>query len=106
MEKIFVTGAAGFIERNHLVDRLRAGGKTVGGRGNFFTGERAFVESAFKSPRSILVEGDTFDPPALSRATAGVDFVFPLAVKGSIKDGGSHPGKALEYASHPRFQIR
>ena len=42
MEKIFVTGAAGFIGSN-LVDRLLAGGKHVVGWDNFSTGQREFL---------------------------------------------------------------
>ena len=43
MEKVFVTGAAGFIGSN-LVDRLLAGGKHVVGWDNFSTGQNAFLD--------------------------------------------------------------
>ena len=45
MEKVFITGAAGFIGSN-LADRLLAAGKTVAGWDNFSTGQRRFLDGA------------------------------------------------------------
>ena len=47
MDKIFVTGASGFIGSN-LVDRLLADGKHVVGWDNFSTGQRKFLDGALK----------------------------------------------------------
>jgi UDP-glucose 4-epimerase len=69
MEKVFVTGAAGFIGGN-LVDRLLVGGKHVVGWDNFSTGQREFLESAPTNPQCKLIEGDCLDLSALTKAMA------------------------------------
>ena len=58
MEKVFVTGAAGFIGSN-LVDRLLAGGKHVVGWDNFSTGQREFIDVGAAHPNFKLVEAIT-----------------------------------------------
>ncbi len=63
MDKVFVTGAAGFIGSN-LVDRLLRDGKTVAGWDNFSTGQPEFLEGAQKNPKFKLVEGDCLDLPS------------------------------------------
>jgi UDP-glucose 4-epimerase len=55
------------------VDRLLADGHTVVASDNFSTGQRAFLTGALSPPRFTLVEGDTLDLPALTRAMAGCD---------------------------------
>ena len=45
MQKILITGVAGFIGST-LADRLLADGKTVIGWDNFSTGQRKFLEGA------------------------------------------------------------
>jgi len=75
MEKVFVTGAAGFIGSN-LVDRLLAGGKHVVGWDNFSTGQNEFLTAARSHPNFKLIRGDNLDLPALTQAMAGSDFIF------------------------------
>lgn len=75
MNKIFITGAAGFIGST-LADRLLADGKTVVGWDNFSTGQKKFLEGALKNPNFKLIEGDNLDLPALTKAMAGCDTVF------------------------------
>jgi UDP-glucose 4-epimerase len=104
MQKIFVTGAAGFIGSN-LVDRLLAEGKSVTGWDNFSTGQRPFIADAVKHPAFTLVEGDNLDLPALTRAMAGCDFVFHLAANADIKDGWQHPRRDLEQNTIATFNV-
>ena len=75
MEKVFVTGAAGFIGSN-LVDRLLRDGKSVVGFDNFSTGQNEFLEGALKNPKFKLIRGDCLDLPALTKAMAGLRFCF------------------------------
>ncbi len=91
----FVTGAAGFIGSN-LVDRLLAAEIPVVGWDNFSTGQRRFLSQALRNPNFRLVEGDTLDLPALSRAMAGCDFVFHLAANADVRFGTNHPRRDLE----------
>lgn len=100
----FVTGGAGFIGSS-LVDRLLADGHTVVAYDNFSTGQRAFVAEALQQPRFTLVEGDTLDLPALTRAMAGCDVVFHLAANADVRFGTEHPRKDLEQNTIATFNV-
>jgi UDP-glucose 4-epimerase len=95
MNKVFVTGAAGFIGSN-LVDRLLGDGVSVVGWDNFSTGLERFLEGAAKSPSFKLVKGDNLDLPELTRAMAGCDFVFHLAANADVRFGTDRPRRDLE----------
>jgi UDP-glucose 4-epimerase len=95
MEKIFVTGAAGFIGSN-LVDRLLAAGKTVVGFDNLSTGQEKFLEQARSDARFTFCRGDLLDTPALGAAMRGCDFVFHLAANADVRFGTQHPYRDLE----------
>lgn len=104
MQKIFVTGAAGFIGSS-LVDRLLADGKTVFGWDNFSTGQRPFVADALRHPAYRLVEGDNLDLPALTKAMTGCDFVFHLAANADVRFGTDHPGKDLQQNTIATYHV-
>ena len=104
MEKVFVTGAAGFIGSN-LVDRLLLDGKTVVGWDNFSTGQRQFLEGALKQPNFKLVEGDNLDLPALTRAMAGCDTVMHLAANADVRFGLNHTGKDLQQNTVATYNV-
>lgn len=104
MQKVFVTGSAGFIGSS-LVDRLLAEGKTVVGWDNFSTGQRAFVEEALKNPRFSLIEGDNLDPGALTRAMAGCDFVFHFAANADVRFGTEHPDRDLQQNTIATYNV-
>src|SRR5215472_11564175 len=104
MEKIFVTGAAGFIGSN-LVDRLLADGKTVVGWDNFSTGHRKFLEGALKGNNFKLIEGDNLDLPALTKAMAGCDTIFHLAANADVRFGLEHPSKDLQQNTIATFNV-
>jgi UDP-glucose 4-epimerase len=93
--KFLLTGAAGFIGSN-LADRLLALGHEVIGYDNFSTGRKAFLESALSSPHCQLIRADLLDREALSKAMAGVDFVFHLAANADVRYGPNQRRKDLE----------
>ena len=95
MQKVFITGAAGFIASN-LVDRLLAQGKTVVGFDNLSTGQPKFLESARKQQGFRLTIGDTTDLAAMTAAMRGCDFVFHLAANADVRFGTKHPFRDLE----------
>ena len=104
MNKIFITGVAGFIGST-LADRLLADGKTVVGWDNFSTGQRKFLEGALKHKNFRLIEGDNLDLPALTKAMAGCDTVFHLAANADVRFGLEHPSKDLQQNTVATFNV-
>lgn len=104
MNKVFVSGAGGFIGSN-LVDRLLSQGKEVVGWDNFSTGQERFLHDACRHPRFRLVRGDNLDPGALTKAMRGCDFVFHLAANADVRFGTNHPGRDLEQNTIATFNI-
>lgn len=104
MQKIFVTGAAGFIGSS-LVDRLLSLGKTVVGWDNFSTGLEKFIEGAQKNPSFKLITGDNLDLDQLTTAMKGCDTVFHLAANADVRFGLNHPRKDLEQNTIATFNV-
>jgi UDP-glucose 4-epimerase len=104
MDKLFITGAAGFIGSS-LADRLLADGKSVVGWDNFSTGQHNFVKSALANPRFKLIEGDNLDLAALTRAMAGCDTVLHLAANADVRFGLEHPSKDLQQNTIATFNV-
>ena len=104
MQKVFVTGCAGFIGSN-LVDRLLADGVSVVGWDNFSTGIDRFLEGAGASKAFQLVRGDNLDLPALTRAMAGCDFVFHLAANADVRFGTEHTRWDLEQNTIATYNV-
>jgi UDP-glucose 4-epimerase len=104
MEKVFVTGAAGFIGST-LVDRLLRDGKTVVGFDNFSTGQNEFLAGALKHPRFKLIREDCLNVSALTKAMAGCDLVFHLAANADVRFGLDHPGKDFQQNAVATFNV-
>ncbi|HMJ90279.1 MAG TPA: NAD-dependent epimerase/dehydratase family protein [Candidatus Acidoferrum sp.] len=104
MEKIFITGVAGFIGST-LADVLLAQGKHVVGWDNFSTGQERFVESALRQPNFKLVRGDNLDLNALTAAMNGCDTVIHLAANADVRFGLDHPSKDLQQNTIATFNV-
>jgi UDP-glucose 4-epimerase len=104
LEKIFITGAAGFIGST-VADVLLAQGKEVVGWDNFSTGQEPFVEAARRNPRFRLVRGDNLDLAALTAAMKGCDTVFHLAANADVRFGLEHPSKDLQQNTIATFNV-
>lgn len=104
MQKIFVTGAAGFIASN-LVDLLLGRGKTVVGWDNFSTGQPEFIAAAQKHDAFQLIRGDNLDLGSLTSGMQGCDTVFHLAANADVRFGLDHPRKDLEQNTIATFNV-
>ena len=104
MNKVFVTGACGFIGSN-LIDRLLKDGYKVIGWDNFSTGRIEFLNDALKNPNFTLIEGDNLNVSALSDAMIGCDVVFHLAANADVRFGLNHPSKDLNQNTIATFNV-
>ena len=104
MNKVFVTGAAGFIGSN-LIDRLLKDGYKVVGWDNLSTGRIKFIEEALKNPNFTLIQGDNLNVSALSEAMIGCDVVFHLAANADVRFGLNHPSKDLNQNTIATFNV-
>ena len=103
--RYFVTGGAGFIGSN-MVDRVLSEPENeVIAYDNFSTGRREFLKDALSNPRFTLVEGDTLDEEAMTKAMQGVDFVFHFAANADVRMGTEHPKKDLEQNTIATYHV-
>jgi len=104
MNKVFVTGACGFIGSN-LVDRLLKDGYKVVGWDNRSTGRIEFLNDALNNPNFTLIEGDNLNVSALSESMIGCDVVFHLAANADVRFGLNHPSKDLNQNTIATFNV-
>jgi UDP-glucose 4-epimerase len=94
MERVLITGGAGFIGST-VADRLLDDGVEVHILDDFRTGRRAFVASALERGAQLF-EGDVLDNALLTSAVQGCDTVFHLQANADVRHGLDHPQRDLE----------
>jgi len=102
--RVFITGASGFIG-SHLVDRLLASGVHVVGIDNLSTGLFEYLESACQNPCFKFIHGDMLDSALLTKAMAGAGIVFHFAANADIRFGLQHPRKDLDQNTIATFNV-
>ena len=95
LERVVVTGAAGFIGSS-LVDSLLNKGIEVLGIDNFSTGRIEFLKDAVDNPKFTLLKEDLYLGQNLSSAFVGMDAVFHLAANADVRFGPDRPSVDLE----------
>lgn len=90
MERILVTGGAGFIG-SHLCERLLNDGHRVYCLDNFFTGFKRNIEDFMNNPNFILIEQDVEDNLDIE-----IDKIYNLACPASPPHYQYNPVKTLE----------
>ncbi len=93
MERVLITGGAGFIGST-LADRLLDDGCEVAILDDFRTGRREFIAGALERGADLF-EGDILDRDLLARAVAGCDTVFHLQANADVRHGLDHPQRDL-----------
>ncbi|MBM7419172.1 MULTISPECIES: SDR family oxidoreductase [Chryseobacterium] len=83
MNKILITGGAGFIGSN-LTEYFLNKGYKVTCLDNFATGHRHNIESFHSNENYKLIEGDIRDLETCQKAVAGADYVLHQAALGSV----------------------
>lgn len=90
MNKILITGGAGFIGSN-LCDHFISKGDHVTVLDNFATGFRHNIEHLFSHPHFTLIEGDIRDVETCHQACEGQDYVLHQAALGSVPRSVNDP---------------
>ena len=93
MERVLITGGAGFIGST-VADRLLDDGIQVAILDDFRTGRREFIAGALERGAELF-EGDILDRDLLARAVAGCDTVFHLQANADVRHGLEHPQRDL-----------
>ena len=83
MNKILITGGAGFIGSN-LAEYFINQGHQVTVLDNFATGFRHNIENLTNDPNFILIEGDIRDLATCQKACEGQDYILHQAALGSV----------------------
>jgi len=95
LNKVVITGAAGFIGSN-LVDSFLGSGLEVIGIDNFSTGRIEFLEKALLNPKFKLVNRDLLLDASISDVIVGADAIFHLAANADVRFGADNPSRDLE----------
>ena len=103
-KRVVVTGCAGFIG-SHLVDKLLLDKQIVTGIDNLNTGQKIFLENAFKNKKFKFVYGDLLNLNLLKKILKNVDLVYHLAANADVRSGFNHPKKDLEQNAICTFNL-
>ncbi len=90
MERILVTGGAGFIG-SHLVDRLVMEGYNVRVIDNLSSGDLSYISHHIGKPNFEFVRGDLKSPEDVSRAIKDIDTVFHFAANPEVRLSVTEP---------------
>jgi len=90
LERILVTGGAGFIG-SHLVDRLVMEGYNVRVIDNLSSGDLSYISHHIGKPNFEFIRGDLKSPEDVSRAIKDIDTVFHFAANPEVRLSVTEP---------------
>lgn len=93
--KILITGGAGFMGSTTADQLLDAGAAEIRVLDNFVRGSRRNLETALRSGRIVIIDGDIRDQQTVDQAVAGVDYIFHQAAL-RITRCAEAPAEAIE----------
>ncbi len=94
MDKVLVTGGAGFIG-SHLCEKLIEDGYSVTCVDNLITGSRKNIESLLKNQNFKFLEEDVVKHSLMDVLVTGASYIFHLASPASPVDYQSYPEETL-----------
>lgn len=104
IERVFVTGGAGFIG-SHVVDALLAQGYSVTVYDNLSNGRMEFIKPHFGNARFRFCEADILDNECLKEVMVGHDLVWHLAANTDIIGGAQQPARDLRDCVMGTFNV-
>lgn len=104
VNKIFVTGGAGFIG-SHLVDILLPQGYEVTVYDNLSNGRMEFIRQHMEHPHFNFIQADVLDLPTLIDSLRGHDLVWHLAANTDIIGSHANPERDLRDCTMAAFNI-
>ena len=98
LQRVFVTGGAGFIG-SHFCDRALAAGAEVVAFDDLSTGRELFIAQARKNPRFKLIKGDIRDLAQIQKATGDLKptLIAHFAANADVRHGLERPRRDLDY---------
>jgi len=97
MEKVVVTGGAGFIG-SHLAEKLAGRGYQVTIIDDLSSGKRENIERLLNQDKVEFIEGSILTPPLLQKLFQGTDYVFHQAAIPSVPRSVNNPLASGELA--------
>ncbi len=90
MERVLITGGAGFIG-SHLVDRLIEKGYIVRVIDNLSSGNLEYISKHVNSPNFEFIRGDLKNPEDIMKSVKGIDTIFHFAANPEVKLSVTEP---------------
>lgn len=103
-QRVFVTGAAGFIG-SHLTDRLLDLGLKVTGFDNLSTGDMANLAHAMNNSQFQFVQGNLLDFEETSHLLGECQLVFHLAADPEVRAGAENPDTHFKQNLQATFNL-